>query len=208
MGLGGPLPEVLDDSRDLGLLGPGPVEDHVRHAGGFVVLSEEAAGGPPARVVDIGAGGGIPGLVLAAAWPQCRVVLVEAAERRAAFLRDAVDRLGFGDRVRVLEMRAEQAARAADLRGLADVVTARSFGPPAVTAECAVGFLRLGGAIVVSDPPDGAGERWPTSGLDILGLTASSRRTDRGNFTVLTLSVPLPDRYPRRVGIPAKRPLF
>jgi 16S rRNA (guanine527-N7)-methyltransferase len=90
-------------------------------------------------------------------------------------------------------------------------VVARSFGSPAVTAECAAPFLEVGGILVVSEPPDrGASVRWPVEGLADLGLAPVASGGHRGRFgyQVVEKQVPTPDRFPRRTGIPAKRPLF
>ena len=92
-----------------------------------------------------------------------------------------------------------------------EVVVARSFGAPAVTAECSAPFLATGGIIVVSEPPDtNQGERWPVEGLGELGLrpAGSFRFRDRFSYQILEKIAETPERYPRRVGIPAKRPLF
>ena len=67
------LRATLERARDLGFLGPGPVADHLAHARGFLV-AESALGRSPGQVVDLGSGGGVPGLVLAAAWPESSVV--------------------------------------------------------------------------------------------------------------------------------------
>ncbi|MGH9005022.1 MAG: RsmG family class I SAM-dependent methyltransferase, partial [Acidimicrobiia bacterium] len=129
-----------------------------------------AAGVPEGagRVLDLGSGGGVPGLVLAHELPALRIVLVDAAVRRCRFLREAIADVGLTGQVEVVEERAETAARHPTLRGAFDVVVARSFGAPALTAECAVGFLRLGGSLVVSEPPEASG-RWPPEALDELG---------------------------------------
>ena len=82
--------------------------------------------------------------MLATDRPELELTLLEARQRACRFLREAVESLGLAGVV-VVEARAEEAARRADLREAFDAVVARSFGPPAVTAECAVGFLRPGG---------------------------------------------------------------
>lgn len=122
-------------------------------------------------------------------------------------LLDYVQRLGWSDRVDVVAARAEIAGHG-DWRGQYDAVLARGFGPPAVTAECAAAFLRLGGILVVSDPPDGGGERWPPAGLARLGLVPISLPQQAWALSGFQIIAPLEDRYPRRVGIPGKRPLF
>lgn len=162
------------------------------------------------RVLDLGSGGGVPGLVLAGDHPAWRVVLLDSTERRCRFLRQATADLGFDDRVEVVEERAESAARHPDQRGAFDLVVARSFGSPAVTAECAVGFLRLGGHLVVSEPPEVPvpSSRWPAKALADLGL-GPAQACSAGGFRFARLEKErTDDRWPRRVGIPAKRPRF
>lgn len=137
----------------------------------------------------------------------CSIVLVDASERRTTFLQRAVDRLG-ASHVTVRRDRAEIVGRDPALRGAVDLVVARSFGPPAVTAECAAPLLRVGGRLIVSDPPDVSHGRWSPPVLARLGLGAPRRVRVPAAFTVIEQSAPCPDRFPRRVGIPAKRPLF
>lgn len=200
-----PLLPWLGRARDLGFLGPGPVESHVAHAVGFA----DAAGPPPKSLLDLGSGGGVPGLVLCAVWPTATGVLLDANERRTAFLSSVVEGLGWSPRVRVVRARAEEAGRAPDLRGRAALVVSRGFGPPAVVAECAAPLLQPGGRLVVSEPPVDDRERWPASELGTLGLVPEGPfKSEAGRFQVLRQDRPCPDAYPRRVGVPAKRPLW
>lgn len=203
------LVEVLTRSRSLGFLGPGPVEDHIRHGLAFAEVVPSA----PARALDLGAGGGLPGLVLAThRWPACRWTFLDAQTRRTAFLEEAVAELGLGQRVAVVTDRAERTGRSADQRGSYDLVVARSFGPPAVSVECAAPLLRPGGLLVVSEPPTAAADRWPTAGLAGAGCSPAQHRTVVGDpethLVVITRTGDPIERLPRRVGVPAKRPLF
>ncbi len=178
----------------------------MEHGKGFAV----AAGSVPRQaVVDLGSGAGLPGLVLALVWPQVPVVLVDAAQRAAAFLAEAVVRLGVEGGVKVVRQRAEVLSRDRRWRGTADLVVARGFGRPAVVAECAAPLLAPAGKLVVSEPPERAEDRWPPEGLARLGL-APGPIVERGGkgYRVLRQERPCPNRFPRRVGIPAKRPLF
>ena len=141
---------VLTRGRDLGFLGPGPVEVHLRHAEAYAPFV-----GASTSAVDLGSGGGVPGLVLARhAGDACRWQLLDANRRRCAFLREVVQELGLGERVGVLEGRAEDFGRQALLRGQADLVVARSFGPPAAVAECAAPLLAVGGGPRPGSPPN------------------------------------------------------
>jgi len=199
---------VLESARRFGYLGPTDVEHHLDHAIGF---AEVANGAPPPAFLDLGAGGGVPGLVLAVMWPGAQATLLEAGRRRCAFLRHAVSTLELGSRVEVLCGRAETLGRRSELREHFHLVVARAFGGPAVTAECGTPFAKVGGRLVVSEPPDAEGTvgRWPESGLAELGLRRCGRRAvAAGAFVVLEKVESLSDRWPRRVGIPAKRPLW
>ena len=130
-----------------------------------------------------------------------------------------IGELGLENRVQVHQGRAEDAARDATLRGTFDVVVARSFGPPAVTAECAAPFLVTGGRLVVSEPPGAEDSpadepvaprppRWPAAGLRSLGMVVGEAWATPFHFQSLTQETPCPDEFPRRVGVPSKRPLF
>ena len=162
-------------------------------------------------MADLGSGGGLPGLVVAHALEGATVALIDSSARRTAFLRRAVARLGLGDRVRVVEDRAEVCGRDEALRGSFDGVMARSFGRPAVVAECAAPLLKSGGWLLVSEPPSGRppeGSRWPAEPLRQLGLVPDEPTREGFEYQVLRQREPCPDRFPRRVGVPAKRPLF
>ncbi|MGQ0803003.1 MAG: RsmG family class I SAM-dependent methyltransferase [Actinomycetota bacterium] len=199
------LRDVLEDARARGLLGPGPVEGHIRHSRALA----ELIGPAPDSFVDLGSGGGIPGLVLAQEWSAARATLIDSHRRAGAFLEEAVTRLELGGRLTVACGRAEELARQAHLRGAFELVVARSFGAPAATAECAVGFLQPGGRLVVSEPPESLPERWNPEGLADLGLSAPTIRRAAGiTVAVVELAEAPADAWPRRTGVPAKRPLW
>lgn len=199
------LVAVLTRAQAAGFLGPGPVAAHIEHADAYV----RAWGGPPpGRLIDLGSGGGVPGLVLAIRWPDAEVALLEVSGRRAAFLRAATVALGIDGRVLVVQARAEAAGHDPALRGSFDLACARGFGPPAVTAECAAPFLRVGGRLIVSEPPAPDPTRWSVEGLATLGLGPPVIVSDGASVAVLVQETPCPDRYPRRIGVPAKRPLW
>ncbi len=164
------------------------------------------AAAPPTLVVDLGTGGGVPGLILAARWPATRLLLLDGSVRRIKFVQGAIATLGLESRVEAVALRAEDAGRS--YRGVADLVVCRGFGPPSVTAECAAGLIRRDGWVAVAEPPENRPERWPPDGLARLGLSAGPRVEEPAHIQLLRAQQPCPDRYPRRVGIPAKRPLW
>ena len=223
------LQNVLVAARDAGFLGPGPVERHLRHAEGFVALARMEAEGQSPRMLDLGSGGGLPGLVVAGAWPEATMVLLEANERRAQFLERAVAACALQQRVSVVHQRAEIFGRDPLYRATFDGVVARSFGAPAVVAECAAPLLRVGGWLIVSEPPSEDGPpdaglatdltdvqlptseesgRWPADKLAPLGLQPTESVRTAFGYQILRQVALCPDRFPRRNGIPSKRPLF
>jgi 16S rRNA (guanine527-N7)-methyltransferase len=201
------LGAILEEARELGFLGPGPVDRQYEHARGLAGIVGAFAG----SFLDLGSGSGLPGLVLADEWPESRGTLLDAGRRRCQFLQAAVGTLGLGARVAVVCGRAERLAHTRGLRAGFDLVVARSFAPPAATAECAVGFLRVGGALVVSEPPDpeSSGARWDPEGMAMLGFgpTSYRRSGNSGAIRAELISAPA-DRWPRRDGVPTKRPLW
>lgn len=105
--------------------------------------------------------------------------------------------------------RVEEIAREPELSGTIDLVTARAFGSPAVTAECAARFLKIGGMLLVSEPPDDSQpSRWNTEILTTLGLETRGRVRHGAAFQVLVKTHPTPKQYPRDTGVPGKSPLF
>ncbi len=159
-------------------------------------------------MLDLGSGGGLPGLVLAMRWT-CPTVLLDSMIKRTDFLREVLATPDGPRDIEVITERAESAARRPDLAESFDLVVARSFGPPAVTAECAARFLTLEGMLIVSEPPEDAGDaRWPAKGLQSLGLTNHGRRRYGASFQILEKSAPTPAEFPRPIGVPGKRPLF
>ncbi|MDE3065046.1 MAG: class I SAM-dependent methyltransferase [Acidobacteriota bacterium] len=159
-------------------------------------------------MLDLGSGGGLPGLVLLVRW-RCPVVFLDSMVRRTDFLREVLSWEDAPAGAVVVTERAESAARRPDLEGAFDLVTARSFGPPAVTAECGCRFLGLEGLLVVSEPPEeGATDRWPAREVARLGLRALGRRRHGAAFQVLEKVSETPAQFPRPIGVPAKRPLF
>lgn len=194
----------LERARDFGFLGPGPIDTHIRHA---IAMLEALAAPLGASVVDLGSGGGVPGLIMAAMRPDLSLLFIESTKRRAEFLHDAVDGLGLASRTVVLAERAEVVGRNPQWRATCLRATARGFGPPAVVAECAAPLLVLGGVLIVSEPPEDQ-DRWPGSPLAAIGLTSEPVIVDGLGFRRLVKVAESAESVPRRVGVPAKRPLF
>ena len=163
-------------------------------------------------IADIGAGAGFPGLVLAAALPDARVDLVEAGRRKC----EVIERLAAaaGLSARAVPARAEEWA-AGEGSAAYGVVTARAVAPLAVLAEYAAPLLGLGGALVawkgMRDPvEEAAGARAAAElGLEpqsVLAVTPYRGSRNR-HLYVYSKVRDTPERFPRRAGRAAKRPL-
>jgi 16S rRNA (guanine527-N7)-methyltransferase len=202
----GALWHILRRAEDIGLVGPGSLPGHLEHARAFAPLVREAPSGP---ALDLGSGAGVPGLLLAYWYPSARPwTLLDSRTRSATFLTSAIHALGLEEICTVILGRAEELARNRTLAGQFSIITARGFGPPATTAECATSFLATNGRLIVSEPPASDGTRWSVSGLAALGLSFSRLVSGPPTFVCLEKTGPTPLLYPRRVGLPRKAPLF
>ncbi|MBW3614140.1 MAG: class I SAM-dependent methyltransferase [Actinobacteria bacterium] len=183
------------------------MEGHVAHAAVFAEALGAAAW--HCQGLDLGSGGGVPGLLLAAWLPETRWVLLDVHRRRTSFVTWAVAELGLAGRVSVVRQEATVAGRAAGLRGSCSFVTARSFGPPARTAECGAAFLAAGGRLLVAEPPEAPQQRWPAAKLAELGLEdAHVCSASAGTIRVLRQVSPLDERFPRRRRKMEQQPLW
>jgi 16S rRNA (guanine527-N7)-methyltransferase len=163
--------------QDRGAIGESSLERAVEHADHFVTNLPPDTG----SLADLGSGGGLPGLVIAVRRPELRIVLVERRATRADLLRRAVASLGMGDRVEVLADDVKVLARRSP--AAFDVVTARSFAAPPITARWAGALLRPGGALIVAEPPEDDPSRWSATVLDEHGLVDQGRHQAVRVFT-------------------------
>jgi 16S rRNA (guanine527-N7)-methyltransferase len=165
------------------------------------------AGDVHESLVDIGSGGGLPGIPLALA-TGVPVTLVEAIAKKAAFLERAVGQLGIEGRV--VAERAEIAARNPALRERFASATARAVAGPSTVAELAVPFLRLGGrALLQRTALDPLERQALEDAAPMLGAALVEERALEGDRRIFVLEklAPTEHRFPRRNGIPEKRPL-
>ena len=170
--------------------------------------------GQPARVADIGPGGGFPGLPMRIVEPAFQLVLIESQRRRCEFLETAASALAL-DAVEVVNARAEDAGRNPALRETFDLVVVRAVAPLAVLVEYALPLLRLGGILATpkgSRANDERAEAQPAiialGGVELDPLPLSlPPDTPSQQVILVRREGPLEDRYPRRAGMPSKRPI-
>jgi len=165
------------------------------------------------RAVDIGSGGGFPGIPLAKALPQCEFTLIDSVGRKTEFLERSVELLGLGN-VEVLTTRSEDFA-AGGGREAFDLALARAVGPLSVLAELASPLLREGGYLVAWKGSREEAEEERVARLrDQLAMVIDEVLPVRpfpGSRTrhlyVLRKTGPTPSGLPRRAGMARKRPL-
>ena len=166
-----------------------------------------------ARVADVGTGGGLPGVVLAAVRPDLRIVLIDAVAKKLAALEGILLELELG--VETVHGRAEDVGRSPAHRERYDVVTARAVARLPVLLELCLPLLRVGGWFVALKGPEARPEiDEARAALAVLGGTLAEVREvnlpfDAGARTLIAIekSGPTPAAYPRRAGIPAKNPI-
>jgi 16S rRNA (guanine527-N7)-methyltransferase len=167
-----------------------------------------------ARLVDVGTGAGLPGLVVKIARPKIDVTLIEATGKKVAFLRHVIGILGL-ERVEALHGRAEELGRDPEHRGRYDLATARAVAALPTLVELCLPFLRVEGRALFPKGADlgtelAEGER----AAALVGgriETTEELPGDAGEpVTRLVIAAKIrqtPNRFPRRSGIPAKEPL-
>lgn len=167
-----------------------------------------------ARVLDIGAGAGFPGLPLKIARPRWELVLLEATGKKVAFQRHVIEALGLSG-IEALHGRAEEIAHQAPYRGSFDLVTARAVAALPALLEYAAPFCRVGGQILLPKKGDLAAElEQGKRAAQALGLALKAERAvtlpgldDGRRILVWELVKPCPAQYPRSGSAMAKKPL-
>lgn len=169
------------------------------------------------RIIDIGTGAGIPGLPLKLILPEADVTLLEANRKKCDFIEHVIKELGL-EGVDVINERAETAAHFHDHRERYDLATARGVAKLSVLAEYTLPFLKQGGIAVLPKGPDAEAVRSESDkaayAADEMGAAPAIIQavahpgTSPTDHIVYWLKIrPTADSYPRRAGIPLKRPL-
>ena len=194
-----------------------PADIELRHfldsLSAAVPLLDRLNQGAALRLVDVGSGGGMPGLPLKIAFPALEVTLIESVNKKADFLRQTIADLGLSE-VNVVADRAELAARMPEHRDAYDWAAARALGPLPVVVELCAPFLDQGGLLVALRSGD--------LDAEVLRAAPVFKALRLWSRTPIYLELPglhghglvvgekyarTPDTYPRRPGVPRKRPL-
>jgi len=166
------------------------------------------------HVIDVGTGAGLPGIPLKIIWPGTRLVLLDATAKKATFLEHLRQRLGLED-IEIVVGRAEEIAHRNEYREKFDLVLSRAVANLPVLAELTLPFCAIGGSFIAQRKGDVETEVTQTDKA-FRSLGSELREIKRINLdelgndrylVVVDKTSPTPDKYPRRPGIPSKRPL-
>jgi len=166
------------------------------------------------HLIDVGTGAGIPGLALKILFPRIKLVLLEATAKKAAFLRCLQQKLKL-DKVEIVVGRAEKIAHLAQYREKFDTVLSRGVAPLPTLVELTLPFSKIGGSFIAQKK--GTLSQEISQSITAVSTLGGSLReikevelaefTDERQLIIIDKISPTPQQYPRRPGIPSKRPL-
>ena len=163
-------------------------------------------------VIDVGTGAGFPGLPIAIAEPNISVTLLESSDKKVEFLKHIVSKLELKN-VIVLSGRAEDGGKNLSHREKYDVATARAVANLATLAEYLLPFIRIGGKMIAQKSAETPEIDGAKNAIEILGggnlqiIPIIIRDLEPRNLIVIEKIKSTPSEYPRRIGVPSKKPL-
>lgn len=167
----------------------------------------------PIKLLDIGAGAGFPSLPMKILCPEIDVTIIDSLNKRITFLNHLAEELGLSD-VHFYHGRAEDLAQQPEFRAQFDSVTARAVARMQVLSELTIPFLTIGGQLIALKASSADQENTDAkNALTLLfsQLTSSTDyelpNGDPRNITIVTKKKETPKKYPRKAGIPNKKPL-
>ena len=179
------------------------------------LLSQQPPQAVPLHLIDVGTGGGFPGLAIAIALPEAQLTLVDSVGRKVEAVRSMAASLGLGERVALRCERVERTGRSRDCRGRFDWAMARAVAAAPVVAEYLVPLLAPQGRALLYRGRWQPGDRadldraLPLLRAEVEAVQGCELPAERGVRHALWLRplAPCPDAYPRAVGVPLKAPI-
>lgn len=191
-----------------------PAEVAIKHFVDSLAILRWVSFSQGERLLDVGSGAGFPGIPLGIAARRLDVVLLEAVRKKTEFQRKIVKSLQLRN-IEVLWGRAEEFGRAVEYREKFEWVVSRAVAPLRELAEYTLPFVRVGGTFVAFKGPKGKEEaEHAVTAISVLGGRIQSMKEyrlpltgDRRLLLFILKTSPTPGAYPRRPGIPRKKPL-
>jgi len=179
-----------------------------------IALSQEEMERPDFDIIDIGTGAGFPGVSFKILLPQPRLVLIEPTTKKTAFLRHIIHKLEL-ENIEILNSRAEEAAHLLPYREKFALVLSRAVAALPALVELTLPFCRIGGRLIaqkkgeVDQEVNGAEKAIATLGgkLDRIKKIELNEFDDARYLVIIDKIYPTPNKYPRRPGLPKRRPI-
>ena len=186
---------------------------HFIDSASFGVLKEPTAG---KKLIDVGTGAGFPGIPLKILFPELDVTLIDSLQKRITFLNAVIEQLGLNE-IKALHLRAEEAGHQPEYRESFDYCVSRAVANLAVLSEYCIPFVKVGGLFVSYKAAD-CSKELDEAGTALSHLSAEISNTKdvllrykaeqiKRRLVVIRKTAPTQEKYPRKAGIPAKRPL-
>lgn len=165
------------------------------------------------KIIDVGTGGGFPGVPLAILYPEKEFVLLDSLKKRLNIINSLTDELGINN-VTTFHGRAEDAAKQKDMREAFGLCVSRAVANLTSLAELCIPFVKVGGYFVAYKGPGAYDEaKEAENAINILGGKLESITVPEGQkeseHTLITIlkTANTPEKYPRKAGNPLKKPL-
>ena len=166
------------------------------------------------RIIDVGSGAGLPGIPLKIIFPYVHLTLLDSANKKGAFLKHLVEFLDL-EGVNIVIGRAEEIAHQTPYREIFDIVLSRALAQLPTLVELTLPFCKIGGRVIASKKgtidQELAKSAWAITLLggaspEIVSINLDEY-PDKRQLVIIKKEFPTPQKYPRRPGLPSKRPI-
>lgn len=164
------------------------------------------------KLIDIGTGAGFPGIPLKIVFPELKITLLDSLNKRVGFLNDVIDELNLND-IEAIHGRAEDIARYKAYRASYDIAVSRAVANLSTLSEYCLPFVKIGGKFVsyksgdCADEVDNAKAAIHLLGGKINKIDEFSYSNNSRSFIVIDKVMNTSNKYPRKAGLPSKKPL-
>lgn len=164
------------------------------------------------KLIDIGTGAGFPGIPLKIVFPELKITLLDSLNKRVGFLNDVIDELNLND-IEAIHGRAEDIARDKAYRASYDIAVSRAVANLSTLSEYCLPFVKIGGKFVsyksgdCADEVDNAKAAIHLLGGKINKIDEFSYSNNSRSFIVIDKVMNTSNKYPRKAGLPSKKPL-
>lgn len=164
------------------------------------------------KLIDIGTGAGFPGIPLKIVFPELKITLLDSLNKRVGFLNDLIEELNLND-IEAIHGRAEDIARNKAYRASYDIAVSRAVANLSTLSEYCLPFVKIGGKFVsyksgdCADEVDNAKAAIQLLGGKINKIDEFSYSNNSRSFIVIDKVMNTSNKYPRKAGLPSKKPL-